>query len=105
MIVFVLKYTENDMKDKYVYSLHNKNFRNVTLYYIAFLSYSGDSLGIPLVFPVTINRISRDIPVWAGSRPVAVKALSHNQGSPSLPDEVHRNLNSYYGWSLDLFVL
>ena len=33
----------------------------------------GDSLGIPWGFPVIINRISRDIPVWAGSRPVAVK--------------------------------
>ena len=36
----------------------------------------GDSLGIPWGFPVTMNRISRDIPVLAGSRPVAVKGLT-----------------------------
>ena len=77
MIVFVLKYTENYMKDKYVYSLHNKNSRNASLNYIAFLFSSGDSLGIPWGFPVTINRISRDIPVWTGSRPVAVKGLNN----------------------------
>ena len=51
MIVFVFKYTENDMKDNNVYSLHNKNSRDDSLRYIAFLFYySGfprDSLGIP----------------------------------------------------------
>ena len=35
----------------------------------------GDSLEIPWEFPVTIHRISRDIPVLAGSRPVAVKGF------------------------------
>ena len=65
------------MKDKYdiVYSLHNKKSRNACLNYIAFLFYSGDSLRIPWGFPVTINRISRDIPVWAGYRAVAVNWL------------------------------
>ena len=77
MIVFVLKYTEKDMKNKYVYSLHNKNSRNASLNYIAFLFYSGDSPGIPWGFAVTINRISRDIPVWAGSMPVAVKGYNN----------------------------
>ena len=52
--MFLYKYTENDMKDKYVYSLHNKNSRNASLNYIAFLFYSGDSLGIPWEFPVTV---------------------------------------------------
>ena len=53
MIVFVLKYSE--------------------LYCISLLfgGFPRDSLGIPC----TINRISKDIPVWAGSRSVAVKGL------------------------------
>ena len=46
----------------------------IGLFHFSFII--GDSLGISWGFPVTINRISRDIPVLAGSRPVAVKGLT-----------------------------
>ena len=33
----VLKYIQNDIKDKYMVSLHNKNSRDSSLHYISFL--------------------------------------------------------------------
>ena len=41
----VLKYIQNDIKDKYLVSLHNKNSRDSSLHYIAFFFHLGDSMG------------------------------------------------------------
>ena len=43
----MLKFIQNDIKDKNLVSLHNKNSRDSSLHYIAFLFYLGDSLGFP----------------------------------------------------------
>ena len=37
--IFILKYIQNDIKDKYLYSFHDKNSRHSSLHYKALLSY------------------------------------------------------------------
>ena len=51
MIAFVLKYTENDIKDRYVYSLHNKNSRNA-LHFSFIQGIQKPSMYISISFPI-----------------------------------------------------
>ena len=39
IIIFILRYIQNDIKDKYLYSFHNKISRHSSLHYKALLSY------------------------------------------------------------------
>ena len=44
---FVLKYIQKDIKDKYLFQLHNKNSRDSSLHYTPFFFYFRESQGIP----------------------------------------------------------
>ena len=44
---FVLKYIQNCIKGKYLFSFHNKNARDSSLHYITFLFYFRAFPGIP----------------------------------------------------------
>ena len=56
LFCFVLKFIQNDIKDKYLFQLHNKNSRDSSLHYTPFLFYFREFPGIPWGFPITINR-------------------------------------------------
>ena len=47
---FVLKYIQNDIKDKYQFQLHNKNSRDSSLHYTPFLFYFREFPGIPYYY-------------------------------------------------------
>ena len=53
---FVLKYIQNDIKDKYPFQLHNKNSIDSSLHYTPLLFYFREFPGIPWGFPITKNR-------------------------------------------------
>ena len=52
---FVLRYIKKDIKDKYVYSLYNKNYGNTSLHYTAFLFYFRGFPVIPCYYRLYIK--------------------------------------------------
>ena len=55
IFLFVVKYMQNDIKDKYLVLLHNKNFGDSSQHFMTFLFYFRGYPGIPWEIPVTIN--------------------------------------------------
>ena len=45
-VFVVLKYIQNDIKDKYLFQLHNENSRDSSLHYTPFLFYFREFPGI-----------------------------------------------------------